>query len=50
MFLMYIFIPNNVCLAMKLKICHYGCELKEMRVDVNVFYFDSSFQFHLRVI
>lgn len=37
MFLMYIFIPDNVCLAMKLKICHYGCELREMRVDVNIF-------------
>lgn len=37
MFPMYIFIPNNVYLAMKLKICHYGCELREMRVDMNVF-------------
>lgn len=37
MFLMYIVIPNNECLATKLNICHYGCELREMRMDINLF-------------
>lgn len=48
MFLMYIVIPNNECLATKLNICHFGCAKRD-EGGYEFIYFVSSFQFHLCV-